>query len=114
MNGYIGLAAMHQDNETSYIQQLYDYKKIENPTFSMLLCKKGQCDSSLTIGGNSTAYAKEGAEEQTQKSIWIEGNDNLWCFEVDKIGFGERVYMRRKTIISTSQMYISLEERFFN
>ena len=65
VNGYIGLAAMHQENETSYVQQLYDYKMIENPTFSMLLCKRGQCDSSLTIGGNSTAYAKEGAEEHT-------------------------------------------------
>ena len=62
------------------MQQLYDLKKIENPTFSLLLCKKGQCDSSLTIGGNSTAYAKEGAEEHNQKSAWVEGNDKLWSF----------------------------------
>ena len=38
VNGYIGLAAWHAANETSYVQQLYDLKMIKNPTFSLLLC----------------------------------------------------------------------------
>ena len=64
------------------------------------------------MGGDNEAYVKKGAFQHTMKSARVEGNDSLWSFEVDMIGMGDWVYMPGKAIISTSQMYISLEEQF--
>ena len=87
---------------------------IDKPTFSLLLCKSGQCQSSLTIGGNSSDYAREGAVQHSQNAQWVEGNDKLWSFNIERVGFGDTLYFSNKAIISQSQMDISLDAEYFN